>query len=376
MNILFIRDNPVNPDVRVEKEINSLIDAGYNVSILGWDKRKDQTEMYRTIENTKVPINLIKIKCSYGGGFKKNIIPLLRFQIREAFYLLRHRKEYDVIHACDFNTAFTASVICKLIRKPYVYDIFDYYVDAFAVPHRLKGFIERLDHNVIKRAYITILCSEQRISQVSYSPLRPYVILHNAPLLELIDDDCISLKSTSNKIKLVYVGTLAKKRRLDLIVDAIKEMSDAEFHIAGYGEMEDYFIESSEKYNNIFYYRKIDYRQTLCLESKCDVMIALYPLDNKNHVYAAPNKFYEALMLGKPIIMIKGSGMSDVVENNKFGCLVEESADDIKRGIKEAYKLSCEVEIRNSMKKKFISEYEWSIMGKRLVKIYNDLNQQ
>ena len=33
--ILFIRSNPVNPDSRVEKEVYTLLKAGYNVEILG-----------------------------------------------------------------------------------------------------------------------------------------------------------------------------------------------------------------------------------------------------------------------------------------------------------------------------------------------------
>ena len=34
-------------------------------------------------------------------------------------------------------------------------------------------------------------------------------------------------------------------------------------------------------------------------------MTAIYDPNISNHYYAAPNKFYEALMLGKPLIMVK-----------------------------------------------------------------------
>lgn len=36
--IVIVRSNPVDPDSRVEKEANSLVKAGYDVSLLVWDR--------------------------------------------------------------------------------------------------------------------------------------------------------------------------------------------------------------------------------------------------------------------------------------------------------------------------------------------------
>lgn len=376
MRVLFIRDNAVKPDVRVEKEIKSLIDQGINISVLGWDKMlKEKTDDY-IIDNKTVNIHRFKIKCSLGGGFKKNIIPLVKFQFAELIYLLKHINEFDVIHACDFNTAFTASIVCMLKKKPYIYDIFDYYVDTFSVPKFLKKFIEKLDHNVIKNSYRTILCSEKRVEQVGLGESDKYVIVHNSPINEEIDLHAIQLKSDSNKYKISYIGTLAKKRRLDIFANAIQKMDDCEFHVAGFGELEEYFKDLSLNSKNIFFYGKTDYKQTLCLEKKCDAMVALYPLDVKNHVYAAPNKFYEALMLGKPLMMIKGSGMSEEIEKNGFGALVDESIQSMQQGINEMIELSKQKNLPERMNDLFIHKYNWDIMGKRIVEIYKALDKE
>lgn len=373
MKILFIRTNCVDPDVRVQKEITSLLKKGHDISILGWDKKCNSAkDDYVKIAGENIKIHKIQIRCGLGGGFKKNIIPLMKFQVKEFFYLIKTIENFDVIHACDFNTALICSVVCRMFNKPYVYDIFDYYTDSFAVPNALKPTIEKIDHCVIKNSARTILCSENRIKQVGLGALDKYIIIHNAPIKPNRIDGNINLLSNTEKYKLVYVGALAKKRKLDLLAEAISELDNCELHIAGFGELEDYFKEKSNN-SNIFFYGKIDYEQTLRLEKMCDGMVALYPLDIKNHIFAAPNKFYEALMLGKPIMMIKGSGMSDVIEANGFGVLVTDDCENLKSGIIEMIAKSATFNKSSEMMQMFDEKYSWEIMEERLIDLYNQL---
>ena len=43
-NIVFIRSNPINPDSRVEKEMDTLLSNDYNVFAIAWDRSKDYRE--------------------------------------------------------------------------------------------------------------------------------------------------------------------------------------------------------------------------------------------------------------------------------------------------------------------------------------------
>ena len=98
-------------------------------------------------------------------------------------------------------------------------------------------------------------------------------------------------------------------------------MPDVEFHIGGFGQLENYIIEQSQRNNNIYFYGKLPYGKTLALEQACDIMIAIYDPSFANHKYAAPNKFYESLMLGKPIIMAHHTGFDNIIERNRIGVL-------------------------------------------------------
>lgn len=80
-SVCIIRSNPVNPDSRVEKEAWTLLDLGYDVHVLAWDRSKNSS-----IENTvlrimgkEIPIVRLCYKASFGEGMK-NIVPYLKFQ--------------------------------------------------------------------------------------------------------------------------------------------------------------------------------------------------------------------------------------------------------------------------------------------------------
>lgn len=41
MKVVMLRSNPIDPDVRLEKEAISLVDAGHSVTLLGWQRFGD-----------------------------------------------------------------------------------------------------------------------------------------------------------------------------------------------------------------------------------------------------------------------------------------------------------------------------------------------
>ena len=183
MNIVFLRSNPVDPDSRVEKEVNSLLKAGHSLTIIAWDRNaKYSLKRSRLIlENGEADIIRFGIPATYGGGIKKNLLPLLKFQLSIYRWLKDNLDSYDVIHSCDFDTAFASSKIAFKYKKKFVYDIFDYYVDAFRVPRILKHFIVKKDHKIINRADAVIICTEKRREQIKRSNPKRLFVVHNTP---------------------------------------------------------------------------------------------------------------------------------------------------------------------------------------------------
>ena len=372
LNIIFLRSNPVDPDSRVEKEVNALLKAGHSIKILAWDRSSKYRFKKATLcfENGDAEIYRFGLPATFGGGMKKNLVPLLKFQIRIYQWLKKNINSFDAIHACDFDTAYISSKIAHKYQKKFIYDIFDYYVDAFNVPSRIKALIEKKDHAIINNADAVIVCTEKRKEQIAGTSPKKLVIIHNTPPNNY-GQELGTLNLSKDKVKIVYVGILDEGRLIRETAEIVKSNLDYEYHVAGFGRLAPLLEDMSNRYENIFFYGKTPYNETLKIESSCDIMTALYDPSNPNNYYAAPNKFYEALMLGKPLIMVKNTGNSENLIENDLGVLVEYNIESLKEGIQSITNRRLEWDdISNRMRMIYERKFSWNEMEQRLLDIY------
>lgn len=369
-SVVILRSNSVRPDPRVEKEAFCLKEAGYNVSVVAWDRDSSHRNTNEKIIGNEeyVPITRVGELASYGDGMK-NIIPFFRFQVRMACYLFSNRKKYDVIHACDFDTAFTAMFMSMILKKKFVFDIFDFICGRPA--NAFQKIIKYLQIKTINYADATIICTEKRKAQIKGASPKKLAIIHNSPQVVSMYK---KIPNSNGKTKIVYVGILQEHRLLKEILQYIIKCIDLEIHIAGFGKHEDIVREYSDKYENVFYYGKISYQETLELEQEADIMLAIYDPTIENHVFAAPNKFYEGLMLGKPLIMVNGTGMSEFVEQYDLGVVIEYSEEGFRNGVEELIAKKSEWKLMSGREREIYSKmFSWDTMKMRLLELYSEI---
>ena len=368
--ICILRNNQIKPDSRVEKEAACLIEAGYNVRVLAWDRESNHKPIEGYIHSMGVDIPIVWFghKASFGGGMS-SLKAFVSFQKSLIVWLIKHRKDVDIIHACDFDTAFIASIVKKIFRKTLVFDIFDFW---FGNPNNIfQKIIRGLQNKIINLAEATIICTEERIYQIRDSRPQNLTVIHNTP-------PKVNIETwggvSSNKTKVCYVGIFQQGRLLEEMPKFFINHPDIELHIGGFGRFETLYEELAKKYSNIFYYGRLKYEQTLALENACDIMLAIYDPSQENHVFAAPNKFYESLMLGKPVLMAKGTGLSSIVEEEIIGATIEYSIKGFEEGILELESKKIEWnKMADRMKKLYDEKYGWEEMKNRLLELYSRL---
>ena len=375
--VVLIRSNPVSPDPPVEKAADTLIANEYEVSVIGWDRGSDVAEKTETLvlEHGTAEIVRFGIPAMFDGGIKKNLLPLSKFQIRLRKWLIKHRNEYDIIHAFDFDTGFIANKIARKYNKKLIYHILDFYIDSHNIPSKyLKSTIKNAEFAVINNADATIICTEKRREQIAGTTPKKLEIIHNTPkAVNQISDSFGEIKN-STRCKIVYVGILAGSRFLREIIKFVEKDERFEFHIGGFGIMENEVAEAAKKCERIFYYGKLPYDKTLSLEQACDVMTAIYDPKVPNHKFAAPNKFYESLMLGKPVIMAYNTGFDEIIKKNNIGCLIEFDESGLSNGLNNLIQQKDEwLSMSERMKKLYEEQYSWTEMERRLVELYSGI---
>lgn len=279
-----------------------------------------------------------------------------------------------MVHACDLLTGLPAIFPCKIFRKKMVYDIYDYYAATQQASTRVLKLLSSVEDFVINFAEVTIICSEKRTDQIKNANPKKLVVLHNAPSEEQMQQASqrnYTLAKETKRVKIVYVGNLVEDRFITKALACAEKMPEIEFHIGGFGVLEDTVRELSKIHDNIYFYGKMAYQDVLALEKECDIMLALYDPAVPNHAYAAPNKFYEALALGKPLVMFYNTGMDSIIKENNVGAVCEPTEKGLEGAFQALVAQKSEwLDMGKKMQKLFKDNYSWNIMDERLKGIY------
>jgi len=375
MNVIIVRSNPVSPDPRVEKEATALAKNGHSVNVLAWDRSCNYPVSEKSRNYT---ISRIRIRATYGTPC---IIPkVILWNFREFAYLLT--AEFNVVHACDFDTLIPAFFVSKIKNTKLVFDSFDFYADCLpGVPNWIRKIIAQVEILFAKLSDLVILADDSRENQYK-NKLKNTVIINNTPSDEKLTQIRYKIenyltRTASSKFKIFYAGILDKNRGFEQMIDAIKCMPDVELTIAGFGADEKELVELFKSSKNVKFIGKIGYEDVLKLTIVSDLLFALYNPRIPNHRYASPNKLFEAMMCGKPIIVSEGTIMADVVRNEDCGIVVRygdkgalaDAISRLKDSPSEAKRLG------KNGRKAYDKKYSWKIMEERLIHSYQKLKR-
>jgi glycosyltransferase involved in cell wall biosynthesis len=372
LRVAVLRSNPIAPDPRVEKILTALNGAGYDVMALGWDRTGSlpEAEICHNSQVTRLPI-----RAKFGSGMS-NFPALLRWQVGLVRWLARHRDQFDLIHACDFDTILSA-LYCKLRwKKKVIYDIFDFYADHLRrTPNWVKSMIRRLDLWAINRADAVILVDDSRREQIRGSQPKKLEIIYNSPPDAVLTADGVDSQPRSSKLNITYVGLLQRERGLFEMLDVVLRHPEWRLDFAGFGGDEEEIAAQARMMPNVRWHGRIDYQKALALSRQADVLFATYDPGIANHRYSSPNKIFEAMMLAKPIIVARGTNMDRIVLKANCGIVVEYGdKDELETAL---MKLSREADLRERLgrngRRAYDETFSWAIMEKRLLALYHSI---
>lgn len=309
--ICFVRRSTIDYDIRLRKYVDACVDTGTKYIAITWDRLKNSNSYENEYQ--------YKMKAPYGGGVK-SIFQFVGWVIFLYWQLFAKFRRYKVIHACNLETLVFV-IPLRLFGKRIIFDIYD----------TVNPGIER---KLLRFVDVMILPNIRRLKQegVTKEELgEKLLIVENVPNFKNERRTDAILTGFPNTLKLAYVGVLEKDiRGIEDTLDAVMKNKQLCLDIAGVGSgLEPRINECASKCNRIKYHGKVKYEEALEIMSESDFIVAIYKPSFTPYVYASPNKFYESLYLGKPIISSKGTIVGDQIKQHNTGYLLEEGEDSL-----------------------------------------------
>lgn len=328
MNIVMMVTNPYSNDSRVRREAEALVEAGNHVHVISWDQHGD----FPVNENISGVV-VTRIQNSL----------LMRMMVLETFRLPFWRKKalkavlpgVDVIHCHDLDTLPAGIKLRRKLQIPLVYDaheIYGYMVSS-DVPW-WRRYI-KLEKKIAPYADIVVtVCEPLQKYFRSFLVDERLPELHQKPIHVVKNckefDKAPYEPPTEKEFTVVYVGTLGKSREILELIDAIGKMEGIKFLIAGGGTKKKYVDavkEHCSKTKNVKFLGKIPQDEVIPLTKRCHVSICLFERDNMNNQVGLPNKIFEAMVTGRPLITTRGLYYSDFAADKGFGVPVSDMGE-------------------------------------------------
>jgi len=353
--------NPFKPDPRVYKEARSLVKAGHEVYVIAWD-REGKYPKKEIVDGVKV--FRIKVKSKYGNLFDF-LLKIPFFYLKSLKFLLK--RDFDVIHTHDFDTAILGLLVRKLKGIKWIHDVHDLYESLIEkYSSKAAKALSKLEETIINLPDYVIVVNDAFIKLMrDKGRVKPILVIMNTTEPTRVK------KQKSKRFTLFYAGVLSSDRFILEMIDIAKELR-IKLKVAGYGKLE----REVEKrcHDNCIFLGYISHERALEELSKSHITFAIYDPKILNNLLATPNKLFEAMYLKVPIITIKDSVMGKIVKQHRCGVTVKYNKKDVKEKIHyimENPKLI--KKMGHNGEKVFLKKYIWKSMEKRLVELYEKL---
>lgn len=318
--IYLVRSSLFDRDVRGGKYHNSLMLEGVDVNVVCWNRLQEISAYKGHFFNRQAPF----------GKRWKNIWNVILWQ----FFLLKtlwsNRKNYKVIHVADLDSALPC-LCMKLIGKKVFYDVYDLFCDSYFsdVTSPVYKFFKFLEAWIIKKSDLTIIADHARKNQIQMFESKVMVV-ENVPALKM--PELQNRSEIQYPLTISYTGTLQEDcRGIEHLLEVVSKYPEKlNLILAGDGQLKAICEDYSSKFSNIIYVGRKSHDECLKIMANSDYTFAAYYPKLRNNIFAAPNKYYEALMVGTPVITNKKTYFGDKIEHSELGFVFEPDIDSLK----------------------------------------------
>lgn len=319
--VLFIRDNECF-EPRVQNYLDYFEKHNIEYHVLAWNRSGKAQSHPR--------ITYFERRAEYGKRIK-NIPNKLLWMFFVIKGICKLRKQIRIIHACDIDAVLPALFIGRLLKKTVIWDIFDW-ISSRTGKGIVYKIVEFLQNWAYKKADYVILCEEERKAQTKRHNDN-ILVLPNIPNdVNKFDEETLrktAQQRTTYKYVISYVGVFDKDRGLENLLDVVSMRRDVLLNIAGFGVLDDLVRGFSSKYSNICCWGRVDYEVGQAIMKNSDMIAAMYHLTSPLHKFAAPNKYYESLYLGVPMITTENTLVGSKVKKFDTGFVISEEKESL-----------------------------------------------
>lgn len=314
-------------DMRVMKEAKSLARAGFRVDILLFGGQDVKKEIFPNISFIEKSVNSKKMRGSF-------LFLTKRFKRAMILKRVLAKKKYVVVHCHDFLMLETAIWGRAHRHSSIIYDSHELFLGSMAF--RKNGqWLKKLVFKYLEKFYTKRVKAIISVSEGIKRILAEYGAPKNIVIRNIPDWEPVKLNELNkidqrqdNKICLIYQGLLTKERGLDILFGCMKRLPN-NYELIFLGKRsEDLLKQFSVFGTRVRFLGLLPHREMRRYLMGAD--LGIYPIQPvcQSYVLSLPNKLFEALLSGLPVIVSDLPEMRKIVKKYEIGDLASAESVD------------------------------------------------
>lgn len=303
-------------DQRVHKVAQTLYEDGFDVLLIG----------------RKTPRSLPVDKRSYKASrlapwFNRTALFYANFNIL-LFFALLFRKA-DLLLANDLDTLPANYLVSVLKRIPLVYDSHEYFTGVPELQHRplVRALWERIERFIFPRLnqIYTVNRSIAELYRKTYH--KPILVVRNVPYL--LTEQTAPLSYPAGRKVIIYQGSgINMNRGAEELVLSMKYLPAEEYEvwmIGGGDVFEKLKLLATEQGVNdrVRFIAKVPFRELRNFTIQAHLGISFDKPTNLNYLYSLPNKIFDYIHAGIPVLCTALPEIKAIVETYRVGCYID-----------------------------------------------------
>jgi glycosyltransferase involved in cell wall biosynthesis len=373
--VMMLLTNAFDPDPRVHQEARALVENGYDVTILCWD-RDYKLPSYDVIGGVKV--ERIYLHSTHGRGATQ--VPFL-FLFWLKAYVRAIVRDFDIVHCHDFDTLPLGYLLSKQKKAKLVYDAHESYIDMLInIPVWLKKAVYKTENFLLRRIDLLITVGEILKEDFERRGVQRSCVVGNWKdpdefryPQEVLERERQQLQILNGQLVISFIANLGKERQIEQLVGAVKDIPKITLIVGGDGPCRGGAQNAAHKYSNIIYLGYVNPSKVPFYTALSDIIFYGFDPSNPNAKYSAPNKLFEALAAGKAVLTGDFGEIGRIVKDTECGLIIRKfTEEEIKMNLSN---LNPEIlnRFKENSRKNALEKYNWQNARVTLLEQYRRL---
>jgi glycosyltransferase involved in cell wall biosynthesis len=379
--VAMLLSNAFHPDPRVAREAEGLAQAGYQVTIVCWDREAELVPQ-QALDGYQVQ-RIHSVRTVYGAG-PRQLLHTPRFWCAAANQV--RALEPDVIHCHDLDTLPAGWWLKGRTGAHLVYDAHEDYpaIMSLYLPGPMVRALSWLERRLLRRVDHTITASTVFADKLQARGVAPVVTIGNHQLLQpfdgLTESDIAAARQrlglSPEDLAITYIGSFYRDRQLLPLIEAARQLPGVQVLLWGDGAQRPAVEAAANQTPNVHYLGWLPPASVPLHTRLSDAIYYCLLPDYPGAVYNAPNALGNAMAAGRPIIANDVGDLGRIVHQTGCGLLLPEvTSQAIRQAIDDLRDPATRRRLGEAGRNAAQTRYNWNAAKQQLLRVYAGLSQ-